>query len=418
MRSILYSLTFILLLSCDLPKQAKKLADGKWRGEIKMQGQILPFNFEVVSQADSQAIFLINGEERLPISHLKYNQDSVKIGMLFYDCEIVGKTDGKTFEGEYVKRFPDKEYRLPITAIWGKNNRFETSVSTNNVNFANKWSVSFIEENGDSTQAVGIFTQEKEELRGTFLTTTGDYRFLAGNVEGRQLNLSCFDGEHAFLFKATQVDENTLEGTFWSGSAYKATWIARKNPNAALPNPDSLTYLKEGHERLNFSFPDLKGNQISLEDEKYKGKVVLVQLLGSWCPNCMDETVFLAKYHQANKEKPLAIIGLAYERNPDFNEAKKRLEKMKTRFEIGYDILVAGTYQKAAAAASLPMLNHVMAFPTTIFIDKKGRVRKIHTGFNGPGTGDYYEKFVEEFNVFMDKLLAEENETIENKPQK
>lgn len=409
MKNIVYFFISLVLLSCSSASQRnKKLTEGYWRAEIAMQGQLLPFNFEILAQSDSQAMYLVNGEEKLPVSAIQYTQDSVKISMPFYDCEIVGKTDGKTFEGEYIKRFPDKEYRLPVTATWGKTHRFETPVSTNNANFSDKWSVSFIEDNGDSTQAVGIFMQNKQELRGTFLTTTGDYRFLAGNVEGDKLNLSCFDGEHAFLFKAKKTDDNTMEGTFWSGSAYKAKWIARKNPNAALPNPDSLTFLKEGYDSINFNFPDLNGNDVTLTNEKYKGKVVIVQILGTWCPNCMDETVFLSKYYQANKDKQIAIIGLAYERNPEFSEAKKRLEKMKARFEIGYDLLIAGTYHKAAAAASLPMLNHVMAFPTTIFIDKKGRVRKIHTGFNGPGTGDYYEKFVEEFNIFMDKLLKEE----------
>ena len=407
MKNLVYFFTFLAILSCDPNTGGKKLSVGKWRAEIAMQGQSLPFNFEVVVQGDSQMIYLVNGEEKLPVSRVNYTQDSVMISMPFYDCEIVGKTDSKTFEGVYIKRFPDKEYRLPMTATFGKVHRFETTASTNIANFGGKWTVDFIEENGDSTQSVGIFAQNKEQLRGTFLTTTGDYRFLDGSADSENLSLSCFDGEHAFLFKAKKVHEDTLEGTFWSGSAYKARWIAYRNPNAALPNPDSLTFLKEGYDRINFSFPDLNGNDISLDDEKFKGKVVIVQMLGSWCPNCMDETAFLSKYYESNKEKPIAIIGLAYERNPEFSEAKKRLEKMKNRFEIGYDLLVAGAYHKAAAAASLPMLNHVMAFPTTIFIDKKGRVRKIHTGFNGPGTGAYYEKFVEEFNIFMDKLLKE-----------
>jgi thiol-disulfide isomerase/thioredoxin len=408
MKNLVCFFALLVLISCDSGVRNKKLSEGKWRAEIAMQGQILPFNFEVIAQGDSQMIYLVNGKEKLPVSQVAYTQDSVKISMPFYDCEIVGTTDGKTFEGAYIKRFPDKEYRLPMTAILGKTHRFETKVSTNTANFSSKWSVSFIEENGDSTQAVGIFAQDKEQLEGTFLTTTGDYRFLAGEVEENNLNLSCFDGEHAFLFKAKQTHEDTLQGTFWSGSAYKARWVAHRNPNAALPNPDSLTFLKDGYDQINFTFPDLNGNDVSLDNEKYKGKVVIVQILGSWCPNCMDETAFLSKYYEANKGKPIAILGLAYERNPEFNEAKKRLEKMKIRFEIGYDLLIAGAYHKAAAAASLPMLNHVMAFPTTIFIDKKGRVRKIHTGFNGPGTGDYYEKFVEEFNIFMDKLLKEE----------
>ena len=409
MRNYLF-FTFVLLMlcACDGINQSNiRLSEGKWRAEIAMQDQLLPFNFEVENSGDSQVVYLVNGKERLLVNEVKYANDSLKIAMPFFDCEIIGKTNGHKLEGTYIKHFPDREARLPIVAELGKTFRFKGTPATPLIDLSDKWDVSFIEENGDSSRAIGIFTQVGNDLTGTFLTPTGDYRFLAGNIDGDKLNLSCFDGEHAFLFHAKLGNDSTLAGTFWSGSAYKADWTARKNPNAALPNPDSLTYLKKGYDRINFAFPNLDGDPISLNDPKYKGKVVIVQMLGSWCPNCMDETAFLSKYYKINKDKQIAIIGLAYERNPEFKEAKKRLEKMKLRFGIDYDLLIAGTYNKAAAAATLPMLNHVLAFPTTIFIDKKGRVRKIHTGFNGPGTGIYYEKFAEEFNIFIDKLLAE-----------
>ena len=122
----------------------------------------------------------------------------------------------------------------------------------------------------------------------------------------------------------------------------------------------------------------------------------------------MDETKFYTNWYNENKHRNVAIIGLAYEAKNDFNYAKSRVEKMKNRFNVGYDFLIAGTYNKKEASKTLPMLNHVMSFPTSIFIDKKGNVRKIHTGYSGPATGDYYLKFIDEFNYFMDALLKEE----------
>ena len=53
------------------------------------------------------------------------------------------------------------------------------------------------------------------------------------------------------------------------------------------------------------------------------------------------------------------------------------------------------------------MLNHVLSYPTTIFIDKKGVVRKIHTGFNGPATGEKYTEFKTEFEGFVGELIDE-----------
>jgi hypothetical protein len=56
---------------------------------------------------------------------------------------------------------------------------------------------------------------------------------------------------------------------------------------------------------------------------------------------------------------------------------------------------------------SLPMLNNFLAFPTTIIIDRKGNVRRIHTGFSGPATGVHFTEFKKEFELFIDTLLNE-----------
>jgi thiol-disulfide isomerase/thioredoxin len=182
---------------------------------------------------------------------------------------------------------------------------------------------------------------------------------------------------------------------------------AKRNDNAELPNPDSLTFLKPGFKKLEFAFPDADSNMVSLSDKKFKKKVVVVQIMGSWCPNCMDETKFLADYYSKNKNRGFEIIGLDYERIAKFSTAKNNLLRLKKQYNIDYTLLFAGSTDKASRAKTLPMLNDILAFPTTIYLDKKGRVRKIHTGFSGPATGRYYEKWKEDFSGFIDKLLDE-----------
>ena len=159
--------------------------------------------------------------------------------------------------------------------------------------------------------------------------------------------------------------------------------------------------------RIDFEFPDAEGRPLSLKDERFKDKVVVVQIMGSWCPNCMDETRFLAPWYKQNRERGVEVVGLSFERSARLEDAAPLMRRMAERYEVSYAILHAGSSDKATAARSLPMLNHIMSFPTTIFIDRKGRVRQIHTGFSGPSTGVYYDTYVEEFNRFMDKLLAE-----------
>ncbi|GAB4474623.1 MAG: hypothetical protein OHK0057_21440 [Thermoflexibacter sp.] len=398
---------FLVCIFCfSFGKAQNSLTLGIWRAVIEIQGQQLPFNFEVSKKEGKSVIYLINGKERLLLDEIVFFKDSVKVILHVFDAYLVAKVNEKNLEGEFVKNTPKNDYHLPFSATHGLKYRFKEKPAPAITEFTGKWQAYFIKDNGDSIQAVGVFEQKDNFLTGTFLTPSGDYRYLEGIAEGSVFQLSAFDGEHLYLFKAEKQADGTLKGEFFSGKSLFRKWVATKNANASLPDVEKITFLKEGYDKLDFSFPDTKGNKIALSDSKFKNKVVVIQILGSWCPNCMDETIFLANYYKKNKKKNLAIIGLAFERSAVFEEAKVRVEKLMKRFDVQYDMLIAGTQDNASAA--LPMLNRVAAFPTTIFIDKQGKVRKIHTGFAGPGTGTYYEELTEDFKNFVNKLLEEE----------
>ncbi|WPP53183.1 TlpA disulfide reductase family protein [Catalinimonas niigatensis] len=387
------------------PSEQPTLLTGIWRAELELQGQKLPFTFEV-NQADSMGyeVYLINGQERLRIDDVLVQNDSLNMPMSFFDTQIRARVDEGKLSGTFIKNYAE-DYRLSFSATHGEDYRFVQSSNQEAEDFGGKWEVQFEE---DSLISVGIFEQQRNQVTGSFLTTTGDYRFLEGDVEGSTMKLSTFDGEHAYLFEARMQEDGSLEGDYWSGKTHHTTWTAKRNEQAELPDANTLTYLKEGYDKLAFTFPNLEGEPVSLSDEKYQGKVVIVQLFGTWCPNCMDETIFFADWYRRHQDEEVEIIGLAYERKDDFAYASSRVKKMIGKLDVGYDFLIAGVSDKEAAAKTLPMLNRVMSFPTSIFIDKNGQVRNIHTGFSGPGTGVYYERFVEEFNLLMDKLLAEE----------
>lgn len=244
-------------------------------------------------------------------------------------------------------------------------------------------------------------------MEGSFLTPTGDYRYLSGNVKGDSLYLSTFDGSNAYLIKAAILKDGVLKGAMWSGIKGYKTFTSILNENAKLPDATKLTYLKPGSETVDFTFPDADGKPLSLKDPRFKDKSVIIQIMGSWCPNCMDETNFLAPWYTKNKSRGVEIVGLAFEHSDDLAVSAPKLKRMESRFGIEYPVLLAGTNTNEATAKALPMLNKVMSYPTTIFIDKKGKVREIHTGFSGPGTGKYYDEFVADFNQLMDKLISE-----------
>lgn len=400
---------------------AALLTPGPWRGELAIQGQQLPFLFEVKTEAGKPIVYLINqglnGEERLRCDEISAAGDSATIKLHVFDAALVVREAGPgKLRGSWVKYDAKTPYRVPLAATAGAQPLFR-GVADPKASFTGTWQTEFKDETGAAYPAVGVFKQKDSDVTGTFLTTTGDYRYLAGQTDGPKVRLTTFDGNHAFLFTgelhsdpngATKDTVVTISGDFYSGKAGHEKWLATSNSAAKLPDADTLTYLRKGESRLNFKFPSVQqGSSISPTDPKYRGKVVVIQVLGSWCPNCMDETGFLAPWYAKNKARGIEVIGLGYERSSDYAKAAPRLRKLKERFDIGYDLAVAGVANKDSVAKSMPQLAKFLAFPTTIFLDKKGAVRSIHTGFSGPGTGKYYDDEIAAFNRTVDKLLKE-----------
>lgn len=294
------------LSSCQQDKSetaTQTIKPGTWRVALQHADKVeIPFIMEAEERNDSTLLYLVNAEERILVDELSTVGDSVKIRLHIFDADLIAKVEDGKMAGRFVRNDLAYPYSVPFTAEHGNTNRFKANPTAANYTYDGKWEVMFTDKEGKSYKAVGVFEQNGNNVTGTFLTETGDYRYLDGQVEGDQLNLSTFDGNHAYLFTAKPTDENNLKGTFYSGMNYTETWTAKRNANAALADANTLTYLKPGYEKLEFSFPSIDGKgNISLADEKYKGKVVIVQLLGSWCPNCMDETKFLAPYYEKNK---------------------------------------------------------------------------------------------------------------------
>ena len=408
MRLIVLLLSAIVLFSCETKQE---LQTGDWGGLVDVQGQSLPMNFQVLKKDQAYQVLLKNLDEEILLDEVTMKGDSVIMFMHIFDTEIHAKIDGQTLRGYYIKNY-EKDFKLPFEAHFGETHRFVKASSEATEDFAGTYAVTFLHE-GDTTVSVGIFLQEGNQLAGTFLTPIGDYRYLEGNVVDKEMMLSTFDGNHSFVFKATRQADGTLKGDFWNGKDWHETWTGIPDKEATLPDAESLTFLKEGYETIEFNFPNLEGNKVSPSDDRFKNKVLVLQIFGTWCPNCMDETKFLSEWYRNNAQKGVEILGLAYEAKDDFDYASKRVKKMKSKLNVPYDFVIAGNKDKEEAAKTLPMLNHVLSFPTTIFIGKDGKVKRIHTGFSGPGTGIFYEQFVQRFNESIGELLGENLASLE-----
>ncbi len=399
--------TTLVVVSCkkEEAKDPANFKSGPWKATIQVQdNKQLPFLFEVM---DDQTIKIFNAKESIDVDDIMIKGDSIIIKFPVFEGYIAAKfLDSMTISGGFIKESLDRT--VPFKAKYGEQDRFEIT-SKPLYDITGNWETIFSKDNTeDRYVAKGVFAQNGNMVTGTFRTTTGDYRYLEGVLNEDQLQLSTFDGAHAFLFTA-KVTDSTLNGHFYSGNHWKEPFAAKRNQDYELPSEDSLTFLKEGYNRLTFSFPDSNGNQISIDDARFKDKVVLVQIMGTWCPNCMDETKYYVDFYNRNKDKDIEIIALAFEYAKTKEKAYKAIERLQNKLNVTYPILLAqyGTSDKQKAQEKLPMLNHVLSYPTNIFIDKKGNVRKIHTGFNGPATGNKYADFKTEFESFLNRLLKE-----------
>ena len=403
---------FLFILAAPALNQAQGIKPGIWQGVLQRpDGQQIIFNFESARLKGKPVLYVINAGERLLVDAIRQRGDSLWIQMPFFASGFALK-QGKngSMEGVYIKNYGTRKEEMPFTAVHGTAVRYPLN-SPPAVDISGRWAVSFNSGNGKTQQAIGEFTQEAGgRITGTFLTPSGDYRYLEGSVSGDSLHLSGFDGGHAFVFTALLNDKDHIrEAAVYSGLRATQRWTAQRNDTVQLPDENTYTKLRERESRLNFRFRSTSGKWVSINDDRYKNKVVIIQILGSWCPNCMDETAYLSDYYIHNKARGVEIIGLAYERTGDFEASRKALIPFQKRYNVTYPFLVTGVSvsDEQRTEKTLPQLESIKAFPTSIVIDKKGNVRKIHSGFNGPGTGKHYDAFKKDFESFVNSLLKE-----------
>lgn len=381
------------------------IATGLWRAVLLTPGGELPFQMEVIAVNNTYTLTVINGAERMLLDEVTLKDDSLIARFPVYESELRLKIiDATHLEGNFINLTRITHAAIPMRAIAGDAPRFPVKSKSPVADLTGRWAVQFSPGTKDSSNAIGVFEQQGTKVTGTFLTTSGDYRYLEGVIDNDSLFLSTFDGVFVYLFKA-KVTGTSLQGIFYSGTYRQTPFSGYRNEMASLPDAYSVTKYNEGENGLQFTLPDVDSNMVSLSDVRFKDKVIVIQILGSWCPNCLDESAFLAPYYDKNYQRGFEIIGLSFEKTDDFIRASGNVKRFRDRLKINYPLLIAANRDKIKTV--LPGLENFAGFPTTIFLDKNHRVRKVHAGFSGAATGVEYEKFKDDFILFMDKLLSE-----------
>ena len=411
-----------LVAACEPRSTAPKLpaepATGSWQGLITLPGGDIETAFELQRSSEQWAATLVNGQERFPIDEVSFTDGELVMRFAVFNNEIRARLVDQELQGELilVKRYGETQ-RLPFRARPGSEHAHPAQASPATIDMSGRWSVWFNDEDGSSSPSIGEFAQRGSRLFGTFVNTDGDHRYLSGHVTDNRFVLSTFDGAHAYLFSGNVEDQKIANAGFWSGNTWYQTWSGVRDENVELPDAYDRTHMRGDTETLTFTFPDQNGTPVSFDDEMFAGKVVIITLSGTWCPNCNDEARFLSTLYDQYADDGLEIITLMFEHFDDPQIAVAQINKYRAKHTIRYTTLLAGISDKVQAAQQLPALDAVWAFPTTIFVDRDGRVRTIHTGFSGPGTGGYHERLKQEFQSLVVELIAEPETRVDSESE-
>lgn len=365
--------------------------DGYWKMDLSFQEEKLPFILEF----KDQKVFLHNSNEVLDLGlYQKSKEGLIKINILNYENAFELKEYKNAISGFFIKKSKKEILKFKIQ---GKRvdtlTRFNFSSET--YNSIGKWKLSFFDSKGRFLKnSLGIFRKEKGLIKGSILTETGDYRYLEGYEKNNKLFLFGFDGQ--FMFKIYgDISENRVHLKAYSGKSWSRTIKGVRDPFFSLKDPGTLT-------KTNKHTVDFLVNSI-LNDKKvsfktlFNNRPMIIQIFGSWCPNCSDETVFLTENYKSISKKA-DIYAIGFEKSLNLKHAKKLVIKFKERFKSPYAFYV-GSYDKDKKSVTdvFKFIKKHISYPTLIFINSRKEVYKIHTGFSGPATAKAYEEFKENF---------------------
>lgn len=402
-------LIFQTSISCESPKKTDNTENLKSESIEKeslflSQLEIQPDVFVsfLLKRNDDSSLVIINGAEKILLNDFTVKNDAVVYSLHVFDADLVLQFGSEKWEGYWRKNYVE-DYTVNFSASPAKVVVEKKKCSEKAVLNDNEYEMTLFN-NEKSRKAKLLLEVRGDSIYGTIMTRTGDYRYLNGKVGCSEFDLSTFNGESAYKITGQIHSKDSLSGDFYSGKTRHETWVASTNSNFELEDPTAIGSISGYKDEVNLKAQNLQKEWISLNDDKYKNQPVVIQILGTWCPNCMDEAAFIKQWIQDHPDVNIQFLGIAFEMKDDFEYAKKRIELYKEKYDLSYEILFGGVKSKENVQTFFPFLDGVVAYPTTIFLNKEHQVVKIHTGFSGPASGKYYEAFKKDFNKTIQNI--------------
>jgi len=366
--------------------------NGSWDGAVVTNAARVPFRMEV-SEAEARVCFF---EDADPVcsSSVRIVDGKLTAKWDYLNSQLtLSAADGKV-SGVYVNLRTKREFQIEAQP-----HQAQTASSQRPANFAGEWEVHSAQRPGPGNQL--ILRQSGAELKGTILRIDGDDGTLVGRVDGNQFAISHFSGDRPALLKGTLQPDGTLELEL-GAQKLMALRPAEARARNLAPPLDPMTYAraKNPDERFHFSFKDVDGKTYT--EDSFAGKPYVVSITGSWCPNCRDEAPFLVELYQRYHPRGLEMAAFCFEVQDDPTFAP--LRAFVRKFQIPYPALLAGDLTSLNTA--VPQIQNLSAYPTTIYVDKDGKVHSVHTGFPSSGSGDELARVKQEIRTTIEQMIA------------
>jgi len=407
MRNLTIIMVALMAISCS---NKSELTQGPWLGVIQMDsipGKLdVPFNIMVNVDNGKVHLTVRNADELIDITEVERIGDTLIAKFPTFTSELVMAVND-SLSGYYYPKGVKEGHRYRFFAIQGETDRFPWFTEQPNFDISGRWW--FIENPGtpDSTVMVAELKQEGARVTGTILSTTGDYRYLEGKVAGNMFYFSKNDGAQTIIIRAEIVDSTAITNGLISGSPrWISTWRAQRDHNAQLPKSESLVWVRNGYSTFDFAGLDLEGNSVSSSDPKFNGKVLAVLAGGTWCPNCLDEGRYYKQLYDKYSKQGFEVVSLCFE-DKTFETSQPKIHRFARGIEASYTFLYVAPRGRQQLDSVLYPLEGQLAYPTSLILDRNGKIRRVETGFSGPGTGEHFTIFAREMENLIAKLLNE-----------
>ncbi len=389
---------FLLALAISPILMAESLS-GLWQATVNVSGLDVPFRIELQSDGAKAKGSLFNGEERFTSSSGQFSNGALELNWEYLASKLEAKLENGALEGKF--------YRPKGVVYTFHATRGNGPVASGKApSISGVWLLTGVQSSKGESAWQFIVKQKGGEVSAGILRVDGDTGTLTGAYRDGKFVLSHFSGMRPALLEVTPLKDGSLK-VLLNGKE-EMTGVRESEARAKdLPQPTDPahhTSVKNDAEPFHFNFPDLNGKPVADNDPRFRGKVVLINITGSWCPNCHDEAPFLADLYKKYRAQGLEIVALSFEEADQLKDPT-RLRAFIKRYGIEYTVLLGGDTE--SAKDKLTQAQNWDAWPTTFFVGRDGRVRNVHAGFPSKASGELYTKAKEEFTAQVERLLAE-----------